>query len=220
MCVALRSVHALGYAFGDIKPENILITASGHAKITDFGAARPLVGHAAAAAAISSARKLILNLRDGDWRARDGGKLRLAAPHDGLMDVDAPVGEAEEDDGDGEYCDPADRADARLEGTAAYLAPELVKGEAPSVASDGWAYGCTLYQALAGRPPLWADTQAEMFRRIVRFEPLRADDFYSKVHLTSRRESITECSLTIACLATRRCLPTRRISSRRCYSPI
>ena len=191
VCVALRSVHALGYAFGDIKPENILITASGHAKITDFGAARPLVGHAAAAAAISSARKLILNLRDGDWRARDGGKLRLAAPHDGSMDVDVPVGEAEEDDGDGEYCDPADRADARLEGTAAYLAPELVKGEAPSVASDGWAYGCTLYQALAGRPPLWADTQAEMFRRIVRFEPLRADDFYSKVHLTSRKESIT-----------------------------
>ena len=57
VCVGLRAVHSLGYAFGDLKPENILLTASGHAKLTDFGAARPLPGHSAAAQAIRSARR-------------------------------------------------------------------------------------------------------------------------------------------------------------------
>ena len=70
VCVALRSVHELGYTFGDLKPENILLTASGHAKLTDFGAARPMAAHPAAAAAIRAARNVIMELRDGDWRAK------------------------------------------------------------------------------------------------------------------------------------------------------
>eukprot|EP00964_Phaeocystis_antarctica_P077476 scaffold48100_cov45-Phaeocystis_antarctica.AAC.1 len=66
----LPSPPRLGFAFGDLKPENILLTASGHAKLTDFGAARPLPGHAAAIAALASAGNVILELRDGDWRAK------------------------------------------------------------------------------------------------------------------------------------------------------
>ena len=52
--------------------------------------------------------------------------------------------------------------DTRLEGTALYLSPELVRGGRPTVASDCWALGCTLYQALCGKPPLWADSDAEV----------------------------------------------------------
>ena len=41
----------------------------GPRQLTDFGAARPLPGHAAATAALASAG-VILELRDGDWRAK------------------------------------------------------------------------------------------------------------------------------------------------------
>jgi serine/threonine protein kinase len=48
-----------------------------------------------------------------------------------------------------------------LEGTTAYLSPEVIRGGAStSVASDCWALGCVVYQCLAGRPPLWAETQS------------------------------------------------------------
>lgn len=44
-------------------------------------------------------------------------------------------------------------ADDRMAGTPAYLAPEQHSGADPSEASDWYAVGVTLYEALTGRPP-------------------------------------------------------------------
>jgi serine/threonine protein kinase len=38
-------------------------------------------------------------------------------------------------------------------GTMDYLAPELIRGEEPSAASDLYAFGCLVYACVAGRPP-------------------------------------------------------------------
>lgn len=38
-------------------------------------------------------------------------------------------------------------------GTMDYLAPELIRGEEPSTASDVYAFGCLVYACVAGRPP-------------------------------------------------------------------
>jgi len=40
-----------------------------------------------------------------------------------------------------------------IAGTPMYIAPEVLQGQAPSPASDWYALGVMLYQALAGRPP-------------------------------------------------------------------
>ena len=41
---ALASIHDAGFVYGDLKPENVVLTATGHAKLTDFGAVRALTG--------------------------------------------------------------------------------------------------------------------------------------------------------------------------------
>jgi serine/threonine protein kinase len=151
----LPSPPSLGFAFGDLKPENILLTASGHAKLTDFGAARPLPGHTAAIAALASAGKVILELRDGDWRAKrqaTAAPARTEGAHGGggggggAAEGELPEAAAEPME------EEEEEEDTRLEGTALYLSPELVRGGRPTVASDCWALGCTLYQAAYPNP--------------------------------------------------------------------
>ncbi len=44
-------------------------------------------------------------------------------------------------------------SDPSLAGTVGYLAPELIRGDEASAASDQYALGCLLFQALTGTPP-------------------------------------------------------------------
>lgn len=54
------------------------------------------------------------------------------------------------------------RAGSRIVGTPVYLAPEIARGEAASVASDVYSLGATLFHLLLGRYPMWED-DAEVF---------------------------------------------------------
>uniref|UniRef100_A0A6U8VYB7 Protein kinase domain-containing protein n=1 Tax=Emiliania huxleyi TaxID=2903 RepID=A0A6U8VYB7_EMIHU len=66
------------------------------------------------------------------------------------------------------------------------MSPELVQGGPPTVASDCWALGCTLHHALCGKPPLWAETQAETMRRVVRFGGIEAEAYPAAVPEAAR----------------------------------
>ena len=40
---------------------------------------------------------------------------------------------------------------------------------------------CTLYYALCGKPPLWAETQTEVMRRIIRFDAVEEATYPEQV---------------------------------------
>jgi serine/threonine protein kinase len=146
---ALWSIHEAGFVFGDMKPENILITESGHIKVTDFGGCRAVTPEASEALK-ASGQNILRELRDGDWRA---SKIRKS---NGTESSNEIVTEGDEED-------------LRIEGTAAYLPPEVIVGGIPTPAADAWALGCVLYQCLSGRPPLLEDTDDLTKEKIVRF---------------------------------------------------
>jgi len=52
----------------------------------------------------------------------------------------------------GDPAHPARRT-GHVVGSPAFMAPELVRGEAPRPAADLWSLGATLYTAVEGRPP-------------------------------------------------------------------
>jgi serine/threonine protein kinase len=57
-----------------------------------------------------------------------------------------------------------------VSGTPQYLAPEVVRGEAKTVASELYAVGAILYELLTGTPPFNGDTILEILRKQVEGE--------------------------------------------------
>ena len=52
-------------------------------------------------------------------------------------------------------------------GTAEYVSPELLTDKKACKSSDLWAFGCIIYQLLAGRPPFKAGNEYLTFQKIV-----------------------------------------------------
>ena len=148
VAATLSSLHSSGLVFGDLKPENIVITETGHLKLTDFGGCRPYTDEAKTTVA-SIAQNLLKNLRNGDWKQSEP---ESTDQNDDYTDMDVE-----------------EQEDTRIEGTTAYLPPEVVLGAIPTPAADAWALGCVLYQCLSGRPPLLEIDDESTRRRIVSF---------------------------------------------------
>ena len=59
----------------------------------------------------------------------------------------------------------------RVVGTLEYMAPELIKGQEPSIASDMYAMGVLLYELLSGKLPFASRTDYELMQSIIRDKP-------------------------------------------------
>jgi serine/threonine protein kinase len=159
---ALSSIHDLGLVYADLKPENIVFTEEGHTKLTDFGGCRPITNESKLLIG-DVAKYSLSHLRDGDWKPQS-----MKSEEKRKFDLDE---DSEEDE---KQYHPYD--DLRIEGTTAYLPPEVVMGGFPTPAADAWALGCVLYQCLSGRPPIIEDNEAMTKTRIVSFDVGKAED--------------------------------------------
>lgn len=65
---------------------------------------------------------------------------------------------------------PTEERASSFVGTAEYVSPELLTDKNACKASDLWAFGCIIYQLLAGRPPFKAGNEYQTFQRIVALE--------------------------------------------------
>src|SRR6202049_3974799 len=56
-------------------------------------------------------------------------------------------------------------------GTAAYMSPEQARAKAVDKRTDIWAFGCVLYELLAGRQAFQGETTTEILAAVLRGEP-------------------------------------------------
>ncbi|WYZ37435.1 hypothetical protein EsH8_II_000941 [Colletotrichum jinshuiense] len=90
----------------------------------------------------------------------------LTDPREAQNAGDGARGLPESNRGDAED----DSRAASFVGTAEYVSPELLTSKNACKASDLWAFGCIVYQLLAGRPPFKAATEYLTFQKIVNLE--------------------------------------------------
>ena len=131
MLSGLEYLHSLHVIYGDLKPENVLLDDAHHAKLSDFGSVR------------------IVGRGHGDvWEEED-----VCRAHEGAGEGGG--GDAGGEGSSGSEC-------IKIEGTADYISPEVAAGSAPaSYASDAWAFGCVVFQLLAGHVPILGDDDAD-----------------------------------------------------------
>ena len=127
--LAIHKVHEAGFIHRDVKPDNILLTKTGHVRLTDFGLsakteryADPLVS------LLEDANDLITG--DEPVDGEDGGK----RPRDRRAALCSTVG------------------------TPDYIAPEVLLKQPYDKRVDFWSFGAIMYEMLFGAPPFMAST--------------------------------------------------------------
>jgi serine/threonine protein kinase/predicted ATPase len=148
VAAALRSAHDLGIIHCDLKPENIKITPEGVVKILDFGIATRMD---AASGRVS-------------WPPMPAAGLEF--PVEGTS-LQAEATEERSVTDLGEVTTSVET----LVGTPPYMSPEQVLREHLSNRTDTWAFGCLLFECLAGKSPFAKRTLPETFMAIVGTEP-------------------------------------------------
>jgi len=87
-----------------------------------------------------------------------------------MLDMPNRTGASSNGLGSPDLGSPADGENQRANsfvGTAEYVSPELLTDKNVCKASDLWAFGCIIYQLLAGRPPFKAGNEYLTFQKIV-----------------------------------------------------
>lgn len=65
---------------------------------------------------------------------------------------------------------PKDFRASSFVGTAEYVSPELLADKYQGKGCDIWAFGCIIYQLIAGRPPFKASNEYQTFQKIVKLQ--------------------------------------------------
>jgi len=221
---AISCVHALGYIHRDIKPDNMLLDARGHLRLTDLGLCKKVgdvspgdhpevvlemlkrkqIASGGAAMAIPEGEEAsgsggASHLRDMSIDGVGGGNSGSSIPTGGSAPKDLRTGKARRENA------------YSTVGTPDYIAPEVLaaqngaSGYSYTCAVDWWSLGVIMYECLVGYTPFYADDPVTTCRKILKWRQTL------EIPGEVRAKLSTECIDFLSCLLAG---PESRIGSR------
>jgi serine/threonine kinase 38 len=174
---AISAVHALGYIHRDIKPDNMLLDARGHLKLTDLGLCKKVGDisprdHPDFIVEMMKKQEISGGLTDWNSTQLNGSGIGMHRGHGDTMAMSID---------EGIKAPPRPSAKTRREmaystvGTPDYIAPEVLaaqngaSGFSYTCSVDWWSLGVIMYECLVGYTPFYAEDPVTTCRKILRW---------------------------------------------------
>ncbi|KAL6649599.1 hypothetical protein ACP70R_013823 [Stipagrostis hirtigluma subsp. patula] len=151
--LALEYLHALGFVYRDLKPENVLLRGDGHVVLSDFDLALP-----------ASVEPAVRHRQVRKQSPRRKSILLSCFTGNGASDNDEEIDAEERFEF---VAEPTAASSKDCVGTHEYLAPELVSGSGHGNGVDWWAFGVFLYELVYGRTPFKGNTKEVTLKNIL-----------------------------------------------------